>query len=656
MKNNRRLRRLSLSFLAAAALVGATSIDTRHPAAAQPDPPPEDGSTAIALVAERLRADPATLTIANQVSTTLDDGELRLTSAKVIDVDGQLHGVTFDDGGKEVELEPLEAESRARHRERFGSVDPALDAAFADAPDEPRPVLIWLAGAPPSELDLRPDAAGDPLERGEVDKLLAELAARRHEAVAPLVDALLPDVLRYDEGAVGLLPVPAIAATLDAGAVAELAHDDRIDTIYDAPVMESELDVAKQTTGVTRVHGTGISGSGVPVAVIESQGGRTEQNSLLLRPVLQDPQNVCATPGAHATNVTSVIAGRRIKLFGGLFGDNGVAFGADVRVGGSCSGLSTQNQAAATRAVNWGARVLNLSYGRDALSAVGANDRFYDEIVHNHWRTVVPAAGNEGPGCRSGSGRVTTPGTGYNVTTVGNFDDAGTARLGDDTMGGCSSFVDPISRNGDREKPELAAPGTNITMVDPGPANQRADSGTSFAAPHVTGTAAMMIEKNGRLAIWPEIVRAVLMASATHNIEGASRLSDRDGAGGLAADRAVEIVANQAAWDGIWFDCSTPRMLDLTTLNVGPRTRNRVAISWTTDPSFSDYTNRPSADIDLQVVDANGAFVTSSSSYDNTSEIVEFDSLSGGSYTVRAVNYRCDKPTYLGWAWDTTRF
>jgi hypothetical protein len=30
--------------------------------------------------------------------------------------------------------------------------------------------------------------------------------------------------------------------------------------------------------------------------------------------------------------------------------------------------------------------------------------------------------------------------------------------------------------------------------------------------------------------------------------------------------------------------------------------------------------------------------------------------LSGGSYTVRAVNYRCDKPTYLGWAWDTTRF
>ena len=174
-------------------------------------------------------------------------------------------------------------------------------------------MLIWLAGAPPSDLDLRPDAAGDPLDSSEIDKLLAELDARRLEAVAPLVEALLPDVLRYDEGAIGLAPAPAIAATLDAKAVAELARDDRIDTIYDAPVVDSELEVAKQTTGVSRVHGTGINGTGVRVAVIET-GGRSEQNSLLLRPVLQDPQNVCATPTVHTTNVTSVIAGRRDQL------------------------------------------------------------------------------------------------------------------------------------------------------------------------------------------------------------------------------------------------------------------------------------------------------------------------------------------------------
>jgi hypothetical protein len=652
MKHNRHARRLSLPFLAAAALVAASSIGASHPAAAKEGPPPEDGSTAIALVAERLRTDPETLTVVNQVSTVLQDGELRLTSAKVMDHAGDLHGVTFDAGGKEFDLDALVADSRARHREQFGAVDPTLDAAFANSPDEPRPVLIWLAGAPPSDLDLRPDAAGDPLDPGEIDKLLAEVDARRLGAVAPLVESLLPDVLRYDERAIGLAPTPAIAATLDGKAVAELARDDRIDTIYDAPVLDSELDVAKQTTGVSRVHGTGINGTGVRVAVVET-GGRSEQNSLLLRPVVQDPQNVCAAPTVHTTNVTSVIAARRVNVFGSLYGDDGVASGAQVRVGGSCTGVTAENQTAATRAADWGARALNLSFGSDTLSAVGANDRFFDEMVHNRWRTVVKSAGNRGAAC-IGDARVTSPGLGYNVTTVGNFDDAGTAQWNDDSMSGCSSFVDPISSNGDRQKPELAAPGTNITMVDPGPANQRVTSGTSFAAPHVTGTTALLIQKNGRLAIWPEIVRALLMASATHNIEGATRLSDQDGAGGLAADRAAGIVENPDAWNGVRFDCSTPPTIDLTTRSVGRRTHHRVAISWTTDPSFSDYTNRPSADIDLQVVDPNGVVVASSASWDNASEIVEFDSWWGGTYTVRAVNYRCDKPTFLGWAWDTS--
>jgi Subtilase family len=650
MKHSRRIRRLSLPFLAAAALATATSIDASRPAAAQPEPPP-DGRTAIALVAERLGAAPATFTVVNQVNTSLDDGDLLITSAKVMDGAGEVHGVAFNADGKEVDLDALVADSRTRQRERFGAFDPALDAALANSPDEPRSVLIWLTGAPPTDLELRPDAAGEPPETGEIDKLLAELDARRLEAVAPLVDALLPDVLRYDESAVGLAPAPAIAATLDAEEVAELSRDDRIDTIYDAPVGETELGVAKQTTGVNRVHGTGINGAGVRVGVIET-GGRSEQNSLLLRPVLQDPQNVCAAPTVHTTNVTSVIAGRRINFFGTLYGEDGVAHGAEVRVGGSCTGLSAQNQTAATRAADWGARVLNLSFGSDTLSAVGAQDRFYDEMVHNRWRTIVKSAGNRGAAC-IGDSRITSPGLGYNVTTVGNLDDAGTAQWSDDTMSGCSSFVDPISRNGDREKPELAAPGTNITMVDPGPANERVASGTSFAAPHVTGTAALLIQKNGRLAIWPEIVRAVLMASATHNLEGSTRLSEQDGAGGLVADRAAGIVENPAAWNGVRFDCSTPRTLDLTTRTVGRRTHHRVAISWTTDPSFSDYTRSPSADIDLQVVDPNGVVVATSASFDNTTEIVEFDSWWGGTFTVRAVNYRCDKPTFLGWAWDT---
>jgi subtilisin family serine protease len=275
--------------------------------------------------------------------------------------------------------------------------------------------------------------------------------------------------------------------------------------------------------------------------------------------------------------------------------------------------------------------------------------------VHNRWRTIVKSAGNRNCSIAgTPDADVTSPGLAYNVVTVGGLDDQGTAQWSDDTMYACSSFGDPTSRNGDREKPELVAPGANIEMVDPGPANLFVDSGTSFAAPHVTGVTALLIQQNSRLTVWPEILRAVLMASATHNIEGSTRLSDQDGAGGVAANRASGIVGNPPAWDGVGFACSTPHTLDLTTRAMGRRTHHRVAISWTTDPAFADYTQRPSADIDLQVVDSLGRVVASSSSWDNTTEIVEFDSWSADTYTVRAINFRCDRATFLGWAWDTS--
>ncbi len=654
MKHTRHLRLLTLPLVATVGLATTSSIAAGRPATAGAEPPPDAGEIAVSLVAARLGIDPADLQVVNVADTSLAAGERPIVSAKVIDPEGAIYGVAFDDGGKEVDLDALVADSRRNQRERFGAVDPALDAALQAAPDDRRPVLIWLAGAS-SELPPRPDANGVGLDPAEIDKVLAEIDARRLDVVAPIVDAVLADVARYDDAAVGLAPTPAIAATLDARAIAELAHDERIDTIYDAPAAAEELAAAKQATGVDRVHGTGITGAGVRVGVIET-GGRAEQSSLLLRPIVQDPLNVCATPTTHTTNVTSVIVGRRLNFFGQLVGEDGVAFGSDVRVGGSCANLPAELQTAATRAANWGARVLNLSFGSDTNLAVGGQDRFFDDLVHNRWRTVAKSAGNRACpalGNSPADSEVTSPGLGYNVVTVGGFNDAGTGQWSDDTMYSCSSFGDPISTHNDREKPELAAPGANITLVDPGPANMSAHSGTSFAAPHVAGTTALLMQKNSRLAIWPEIVRAILMASATHNIEGATRLSDQDGAGGLVADRAAGIVENPAAWNGVRFDCSTPRTLDLTTRGVGPRTHHRVAISWTTDPSFSDYTNRPSADIDLQVVNPLGQVVASSSSWDNTSEIVEFDSWTAGTFTVRAVNFRCDLPTYVGWAWDT---
>jgi hypothetical protein len=95
-------------------------------------------------------------------------------------------------------------------------------------------------------------------------------------------------------------------------------------------------------------------------------------------------------------------------------------------------------------------------------------------------------------------------------------------------------------------------------------------------------------------------------------------------------------------------DASAGSTLDRTTRSVGRRTHHRIAISWTADPTFADYANRPSADIDLQVVDANGRVVASSSSWDDTTEIVEFDSWWAGTYTVRQLPLRALDVPRLG--------
>ena len=166
-------------------------------------------------------------------------------------------------------------------------------------------------------------------------------------------------------------------------------------------------------------------------------------------------------------------------------------------------------------------------------------------------------------------------------------------------MAVCSSWVNPTSTgNNDREKPELSALGTNINTTRPsnGFVNW---TGTSFAAPTVAGAAALMQDAEPAMLSWPEVVKAGLMATARHNIEGDPRLSDVDGAGGLDVDAAVQALRGvNGNWRGDPLSCSSTWTLNMS-LVAGRRTR--VAIVWHQDPNYSSYADKPNADIDLQV-------------------------------------------------------
>lgn len=148
-----------------------------------------------------------------------------------------------------------------------------------------------------------------------------------------------------------------------------------------------------------------------------------------------------------------------------------------------------------------GIRVLNISVGFEDhvnLEKIRKLLKALDEV----WRAgilIVVAAGNKGP--RPGS--ISPLGMGSHVLTVGCHD-------GDYNGGGvtlCAKYSGRGPSTTVMKKPDLVAPGTNI-MAASARCRKRgntyamayeAKSGTSFAAPLVSGAAALLWEQNPRL-------------------------------------------------------------------------------------------------------------------------------------------------------------
>jgi hypothetical protein len=131
---------------------------------------------------------------------------------------------------------------------------------------------------------------------------------------------------------------------------------------------------------------------------------------------------------------------------------------------------------------------------------------------------VVAAAGNDGYKqillAKGGtldsfhSISITDPGNAESVITVGS-----THRQMPHTYG--VSYFSSRGPTGDgRAKPDLVAPGEKITATAPDGAVLTLD-GTSMAAPHVSGAAALLIARHRELSGQPARIKSVLRQSAT---------------------------------------------------------------------------------------------------------------------------------------------
>jgi Subtilase family len=623
------------------------------PATAQDAVPEELEQRALQIVAEEQGTSPRALTLA--ASTPSDyplQGE-HVFDFKVADREGRVHGVTLDREGSRLEGEKLADAERAARLDRYGRLDPRLAERLETAAgDERFDVLLWL-DAPATAYD-RPALGGPDTTLKDLASFYDEIDAARARDVAEVTRPVLERLAGLGIEATADSHAPVVYATLPVDLLRELSSWEEIDTVYEAGTNEPEVEVSVPTVRGDAVKGLGINGAGVNVAQIEA-GGRVATGNPHLAGVTQDATSVCAAASAHSTAVAGIIRSRHFFLpppFTG-FTREGMAPGVNLRAAGSCAETDGELQDRSTAAANAGSSALNLSWGRNIGLTPGANDRFYDDMVMNRARTVVKSAGNQNGACGAGNGNVTSPGLAYNVTAVGNFNDGNTAGWNNDVMAGCSSFRDPSSTHNDREKPEVSAPGENITSTTTGfPFTGPVGSGTSFAAPLVTGDAAMLIQRVPSLGFFPETIKAIQMATAMHNIEGATRLSEFDGAGGIDALRADSVARRSGGnHGGQRYTCgaTSPLAVHSTALTAGRTTR--AVIAWDNDTTWPDYANRPAADLDLQVVGPNGNVVASSLSWDNTYEVAEFTPAVSGTHTLRVVKFRCDRPTWLGWAW-----
>jgi hypothetical protein len=443
---------------------------------------------------------------------------------------------------------------------------------------------------------------------------------------------------------------PLVYAVLPKDEILAIQKREDVVRIYLSRIYEPEIDTAIPTIRAPAVWSEGYNGTGTKVAVVE--GGRVDFNNPFL---------------AHAnggTHQSGYISGHTTRVAGVIASTNdtykGVAYGTTILSANAPSWSSDDLINASEWALDNVADVLSLSFGFDSGLQLTDLDRYYDHIVWEHWRAVVKSAGNEANGCRSGSGNITSPGLGWNVITVGGIDDGNTADWSDDTRWACSSYRNPISTNGDRNKPEVSAVAARIQSTEPTdyfnetgswitlPQNRR--QGTSYAAPAVAGEIALLINRKSGLSLWPEVTKAVVMATAVHNTYNES-IDDGEGVGTVVASQAYKAVDN--GWIRMYKINQSNLPMELSG-NLTQGTRVRCVMSWNshTDWHVNESKDILAADPDLEVCYPNGTLITGSYSFDNNYEVVEFIAPVNGTYTAKITYKRFDEAfEYLGLAW-----
>jgi serine protease AprX len=247
---------------------------------------------------------------------------------------------------------------------------------------------------------------------------------------------------------------------------------------------------------------TSLTGANITVAVIDSE---VASNHPALKGRIVHRRNYTAeawgNPNSHGTAVAGIIAGDD-PFNGGLAPDCTIYNYKVLATNRLFNSDDFGGALAIQQALEDGIDVANCSWGAGPTGPTPSREARAADAAWSLGMTIVKSAGNGGPGPST----MTTPADAQGIIVVGAMDDAGTA------------IQDYSSRGpaGAKPGPDFAAPGGStaeaIACCLLGGGFGDAGIGTSFAAPHVSGLLALLLQRDPNLV--PDQLRQQLRQSA----------------------------------------------------------------------------------------------------------------------------------------------
>lgn len=449
---------------------------------------------------------------------------------------------------------------------------------------------------------------------------------------------------------------PFLILTVSKQSLLELEKDTRVTSIELFKNLEAQNEVvtANAISRADYVRDTcGNTGTGVKIGQIEPSLPRLGISDLSGATIVRYGSSY----SRHATQVASILVGNSY----------GIAPNAELycAAGPYLSDFYSGVEWLITQGVN----IINASMGFSDDTYLGQYDiisRWVDHIAIMHDVHFVKSAGNRG----YGDAYITSPGMAYNAITVGGFYAKNTTAHTDDERyyvlpigdvpGHGSSYVEKVS-SGRPEKPNLIASAQYLSF---GSIVTGVDSGTSFAAPQVTGIIAQLCGYRSALKVKQTAVGAMLAAGASIKLEGVKnngvkgdkfitsvrvngndQISNYEGAGKVSA-RDARLIASTGNYWGVNISASSFPYTQTVYINASNDSLTRVAIFWlkrnslaATDHTTGTVAQESIPDLDLKVYAPDGTLVGSSTTTHSNFEIVQFTTPATGTYSIQITKH-----------------